>query len=115
MLVSLANIDYYYLNIIALTNICIGLCISFFLPMPKKTLFFYTEQKPSINVEQGLIESTNAEPEKGSADDEDDDELGQVSAKFKFFFMVVDQIFCVSFTDVCSYHNELYVTESKTK
>ena len=45
MLVSFVQIDYFYLNVIALINICIGFCISLFLPLPKKTLFFF----PKIN------------------------------------------------------------------
>ena len=41
LLVSFASIEYFYLNVIALVNKCIGFFISLFLPMPKRTFFFY--------------------------------------------------------------------------
>ncbi|KAM4836560.1 thiamine transporter 2 isoform 2-T2 [Thomomys bottae] len=45
LLVSLANVSYFYLNVISLVSVSIALSVSLFLPMPKKSMFFHA--KPS--------------------------------------------------------------------
>ena len=56
ILVSAVNIDYFYLNIIAFVNICIGFLISLFLPMPKKTFFFYAKHSLSSNTTETSVD-----------------------------------------------------------
>ena len=41
LLVSLAHLDYFYLNVISLVNVSIAFVISCFLPMPRTSLFFF--------------------------------------------------------------------------
>lgn len=43
LLVSLANLDYYYLNVISLVNVSIAFLIALALPMPKTSLFFFAK------------------------------------------------------------------------
>uniref|UniRef100_A0A8C0KXK2 Thiamine transporter 2-like n=1 Tax=Canis lupus dingo TaxID=286419 RepID=A0A8C0KXK2_CANLU len=45
LLVSLANVSYFYLNVISLASVCVAFLFSLFLPMPKKSMFFHA--KPS--------------------------------------------------------------------
>nr|CAB3266128.1 thiamine transporter 1-like [Phallusia mammillata] len=47
MLYSLAHLSYYYLHIISLVNVSIAFLISLFLPIPKKTIFFYISDNES--------------------------------------------------------------------
>ncbi|XP_061061562.1 thiamine transporter 2 [Eubalaena glacialis] len=45
LLVSLASLSYFYLNVISLASVSMALLFSLFLPMPKKSMFFHA--KPS--------------------------------------------------------------------
>uniref|UniRef100_H2XQC9 Major facilitator superfamily (MFS) profile domain-containing protein n=2 Tax=Ciona intestinalis TaxID=7719 RepID=H2XQC9_CIOIN len=54
LLVLFADVTYFDLNIFSLVNVSIAFVISWFLPMPKKTLFFFTEEEDM----SGSIEST---------------------------------------------------------
>ncbi|KAM5267059.1 thiamine transporter 2 isoform 3-T4 [Hipposideros larvatus] len=52
LLVSLAKLSYFYLNVISLVSVSVAFLFSLFLPMPKKSMFFYANpskdvQKPS--------------------------------------------------------------------
>lgn len=56
LLVSLAKLSYFYLNVISLVSVSVAFLFSLFLPMPKKSMFFHA--KPSKGVEKSS--STNA-------------------------------------------------------
>ena len=45
LLVSLAYLDYFYLNVISLVNVFIAFFISLILPMPKTSLFFFAKKE----------------------------------------------------------------------
>ena len=45
LLVSLANLSYFYLNVLSLASVSMAFLFSLFLPMPKKSMFFHA--KPS--------------------------------------------------------------------
>ncbi|XP_058389121.1 thiamine transporter 2 [Diceros bicornis minor] len=66
LLVSLASLSYFYLNVISLVSVSIAFLFSLFLPMPQKSMFFHA--KPSKEVEKPSY--TNAaldEPHEGEA------------------------------------------------
>ncbi|XP_010606448.1 thiamine transporter 2 isoform X1 [Fukomys damarensis] len=48
LLVSLANLSYFYLNVMSLISVSVAFLFSLFLPMPKKSMFFHA--KPSKEV-----------------------------------------------------------------
>ncbi|KAM7105986.1 thiamine transporter 2 isoform 1-T2 [Molossus nigricans] len=50
LLVSLAKISYFYLNVISLASVSVAFLVSLFLPMPKKSMFFHA--KPSKEVQK---------------------------------------------------------------
>nr|CAB3266126.1 thiamine transporter 1-like [Phallusia mammillata] len=52
LLVSLAHLDYLYLNVISLANVTIGFFIALLLPMPKRTLFFFNPAELNISQEE---------------------------------------------------------------
>ncbi|CAK8698310.1 unnamed protein product [Clavelina lepadiformis] len=56
LLVSLADLSYYYLNVISLVNVSIAFVIALFLPMPKRTLFFYASNNASSESRQKMLE-----------------------------------------------------------
>ncbi|CAI9165222.1 unnamed protein product [Rangifer tarandus platyrhynchus] len=43
LLVSLAGLSYFYLNIISLASVSVAFLFSLFLPMPKKSVFFHAK------------------------------------------------------------------------
>lgn len=43
LLVSLANVSYFYLNVITLASVSVAFFFSLFLPMPKKSMFFHAK------------------------------------------------------------------------
>ncbi|XP_077011454.1 thiamine transporter 2-like [Tamandua tetradactyla] len=49
LLVSLANVSYFYLNVMTLASVALAFLCSLFLPMPKKSMFFHA--KPSKEVQ----------------------------------------------------------------
>ncbi|XP_004385877.1 thiamine transporter 2 [Trichechus manatus latirostris] len=66
LLVSLANLSYFYLNVISMVCVSLAFLSSLFLPMPKKSMFFHA--KPNKDMQKSP--STNAaldEPHKGDA------------------------------------------------
>ncbi|XP_012657564.2 thiamine transporter 2-like [Otolemur garnettii] len=52
LLVSLANLSYFYLNVISLVSASMAFFFSLFLPMPKKSLYFHA--KPNKEAPQNL-------------------------------------------------------------
>nr|XP_003474482.1 thiamine transporter 2 isoform X1 [Cavia porcellus]XP_013013192.1 thiamine transporter 2 isoform X1 [Cavia porcellus]XP_013013195.1 thiamine transporter 2 isoform X1 [Cavia porcellus] len=48
LLVSLANLSYFYLNVMTLVSVSVAFLFSLFLPMPKKSMFFHA--KPSSEI-----------------------------------------------------------------
>ncbi|XP_007519372.1 thiamine transporter 2 [Erinaceus europaeus] len=50
LLVSVANVPYFYLNVITLASFCVAFLLSFFLPMPEKSMFFHA--KPGREVQK---------------------------------------------------------------
>ncbi|XP_012497945.1 PREDICTED: thiamine transporter 2-like [Propithecus coquereli] len=52
LLVSLANLSYFYLNVISLASVSVAFFFSLFLPMPKKSMFFHA--KPNKEAPQKL-------------------------------------------------------------
>ncbi|KAG6935277.1 solute carrier family 19 member 3 [Chelydra serpentina] len=46
LLVSLAELSYFYLNAISLASLSLAFLASFFLPMPKKSMFFHKDRIP---------------------------------------------------------------------
>ncbi|XP_006760457.2 PREDICTED: thiamine transporter 2 [Myotis davidii] len=65
LLVSLAKMSYFYLNVICLVSVSVAFLFSLFLPMPKKSMFFHA--KP--NKEAHMPLSTNTvldEPREGA-------------------------------------------------
>ncbi|KAF6720857.1 Thiamine transporter 2 [Oryzias melastigma] len=80
MLVSLAGLDYFYLNAITLGIVSVAFLISFLLPMPKRSMFFkgekavssQREEKPGDNtLDQQVMDKdgTGSEAEKIERDD----------------------------------------------
>ncbi|XP_042535305.1 thiamine transporter 2 isoform X2 [Dipodomys spectabilis] len=54
LLVSLANVSYFYLNVISLASVSMALLVSLFLPMPKKSMFFHaTPNKEALEKPSG--------------------------------------------------------------
>ncbi|XP_068571778.1 solute carrier family 19 member 3b isoform X1 [Cebidichthys violaceus] len=51
MLVSLAGIDYFYINAITLGNVSMAFLISFWLPMPQRRLFFKREKTAAVGLQ----------------------------------------------------------------
>lgn len=49
LLVSLAHVSYFYLNAISLASISIAFLSSFFLPMPRKSMFFHRKSSPETS------------------------------------------------------------------
>lgn len=49
LLVSLADLDYYYLNVISLVNVSISFLIALALPIPRTSLFFFAEANEAKN------------------------------------------------------------------
>uniref|UniRef100_A0A8D2H157 Thiamine transporter 2 n=1 Tax=Urocitellus parryii TaxID=9999 RepID=A0A8D2H157_UROPR len=43
LLVSLANVSYFHLNVISLASVSMAFFFSLFLPMPKKSMFFHAK------------------------------------------------------------------------
>ncbi|XP_004453920.1 thiamine transporter 2 [Dasypus novemcinctus] len=43
LLVTLANVSYFYLNVISLVSVSVAFLCSLFLPMPKKSMFFHAK------------------------------------------------------------------------
>ncbi|XP_005395499.1 PREDICTED: thiamine transporter 2 [Chinchilla lanigera] len=48
LLVSLANLSYFYLNVISLISVSVAFFFSLFLPMPKKSMFFHAQPSKEV-------------------------------------------------------------------
>uniref|UniRef100_H2ZIX4 Major facilitator superfamily (MFS) profile domain-containing protein n=1 Tax=Ciona savignyi TaxID=51511 RepID=H2ZIX4_CIOSA len=59
LLVLFAGVTYFDLNIMSLVNVSVAFIISCFLPMPKRTLFFFSNDEDV----SGSIESTHLDPD----------------------------------------------------
>lgn len=71
ILVSVAHVDYIYLNVISLINVSIGFVISFFLPSPKRTLYFFHEVS-QVAKENSESVSENTQDVPSEAGNEED-------------------------------------------
>lgn len=64
LLVSLAKMSYFYLNVISLVSVSTAFLFSLFLPMPKKSMFFHA--KPSKDVQKSSsADAVIEEPREG--------------------------------------------------
>nr|XP_012604947.1 thiamine transporter 2 isoform X2 [Microcebus murinus] len=64
LLVSLAHLSYFYLNVISLVSVSIAFIFSLFLPMPKKTMFFHAKPSKEIKTSPSMS-VVLAEPHEG--------------------------------------------------
>ncbi|KAF3824084.1 hypothetical protein GH733_008369 [Mirounga leonina] len=48
LLVSLASLSYFYLNVISLVSVSVAFLLSLFLPMPKKSMFFHAKSSKEV-------------------------------------------------------------------
>ncbi|XP_058155980.1 thiamine transporter 2 isoform X2 [Dasypus novemcinctus] len=53
VLVSLANVSYFYLNVISLASVSVAFLFTLFLPMPKKGMFFHAKSKDASKKPSG--------------------------------------------------------------
>lgn len=73
LLVSFAQVSYFYLNVISLASIAMALLMSFFLPMPQKSMFFHQKSRPEASIEPtnkkppNAPSQANARPDKAIA------------------------------------------------
>nr|XP_014966520.2 thiamine transporter 2 isoform X1 [Macaca mulatta] len=68
LLVSLANLSYFYLNVISLASVSVAFLFSLFLPMPKKSMFFHA--KPSREIKKSSsVNPVLEETHEGEAPD----------------------------------------------
>lgn len=66
LLVSLAKMSYFYLNVISLVSVSMAFLFSLFLPMPKKSMFFHAT--PSKEVQKSSsADAVIEEPREGGA------------------------------------------------
>lgn len=79
LLVSVANVDYLFLNYVSLVNVSIGFVISMFLTYPKHSLYFYRQtdqESPSISVpnpSSDEIERNDSENSHSKSEDDHDE------------------------------------------
>lgn len=52
LLVSLAQMSYFYLNVISLASVSMAFISSFFLPMPQKSMFFHRKSFLEVSIER---------------------------------------------------------------
>lgn len=60
MMVSLGNWSLFSLNVVTLICVSIAFVISWFLPMPKKSLFFHQKIKQGISLQDGFVEAVES-------------------------------------------------------
>ncbi|KAK2108339.1 hypothetical protein P7K49_013504 [Saguinus oedipus] len=84
LLVSLANLSYFYLNVISLASVSIAFICSLFLPMPKKSMFFHAkpskERKKSSSV-SAVLEETHEGEVQGCGEQKPTSETPSTSGK----------------------------------
>ncbi|XP_070685061.1 solute carrier family 19 member 3b [Pempheris klunzingeri] len=75
ILISLAGVDYFYINAITLGTVSLAFLVSFWLPMPQRSLFFKGEKAPAVG-----SQSQQEAPADGLGEpvrDKDEAELGK--------------------------------------
>nr|XP_045223748.1 thiamine transporter 2 isoform X4 [Macaca fascicularis] len=68
LLVSLANLSYFYLNVISLASVSVAFLFSLFLPMPKKSMFFHAKSSREIK-KSSSVNPVLEETHEGEAPD----------------------------------------------
>ncbi|XP_037594696.1 thiamine transporter 2 [Cebus imitator] len=86
LLVSLANLSYFYLNVISLVSVSVAFICSLFLPMPKKSMFFHA--KPSKEIKKSssmsvVLEETREGEAPGCEEQKPASETPSTSEKLK--------------------------------
>ncbi|XP_023980236.1 thiamine transporter 2 [Physeter macrocephalus] len=64
LLVSLASLSYFYLNVISLASVSMAFLFSLFLPMPKKSMFFHAKPSKEAPPEPPGKDAVLEEPQK---------------------------------------------------
>ncbi|XP_024596314.1 thiamine transporter 2 [Neophocaena asiaeorientalis asiaeorientalis] len=64
LLVSLANLSYFYLNVITLASVSMAFLFSLFLPMPKKSMFFHAKPSKEAPPKPAGKDAVLEEPQK---------------------------------------------------
>ncbi|XP_053315905.1 thiamine transporter 2 [Spea bombifrons] len=85
ILVSLAGVSYFYLNVITLVSVSVAFISSFFLPMPSKSMFFHRKAV-------GEVAPKSSQPQLSSEQEigiEPITEMGPDKAENKGFFQVL--------------------------
>ncbi|XP_061575148.1 solute carrier family 19 member 3b isoform X1 [Cololabis saira] len=70
ILVSLAGLDYFYINTITLGIVSIAFLISFWLPVPKRSMFFKREKALGVEAQKGGAHKDNSSEESVMDKDE---------------------------------------------
>uniref|UniRef100_A0A8C7AZM7 Uncharacterized protein n=1 Tax=Neovison vison TaxID=452646 RepID=A0A8C7AZM7_NEOVI len=60
LLVFLASLSYFYLNVISLASISVAFVLSLFLPMPKKSMFFHAKSSKELWKQPNKNEASDA-------------------------------------------------------
>ncbi|KAB0357547.1 hypothetical protein FD754_001703 [Muntiacus muntjak] len=64
LLVSLAGLSYFYLNVISLASVSVAFLFSLFLPMPKKSMFFHAKPSQEVLPKPPGMDAVSEEPQK---------------------------------------------------
>ncbi|KAI4588201.1 hypothetical protein MJG53_002609 [Ovis ammon polii x Ovis aries] len=64
LLVSLAGLSYFYLNVITLASVSVAFLFSLFLPMPKKSMFFHAKPSQEALPKPPGMDTVSEEPQK---------------------------------------------------
>ncbi|KAM9736261.1 thiamine transporter 2 isoform 1-T3 [Dama dama] len=64
LLVSLAGLSYFYLNVISLASVSVAFLFSLFLPMPKKSMFFHAKPSQEVLPKPPGMDTVSEEPQK---------------------------------------------------
>ncbi|XP_040306739.1 thiamine transporter 2-like isoform X1 [Herpailurus yagouaroundi] len=64
LLVSLASLSYFHLNVISLASVCVALLFSLFLPMPEKSMFFHVQPGKGAPPKPPGKDAFSKEPQK---------------------------------------------------
>ena len=64
LLVSLAGLSYFYLNVISLASVSVAFLFSLFLPMPKKSMFFHATPSQEALPKPPGTDAVSEEPQK---------------------------------------------------